>query len=230
MDPGQNSNSYSVQGWLAKIAEQTEGGGGGAVTSPEVITTPTGVIYRFTQPTKPTQRAPGVPLGIGDRWEKSNDGTDWFWNGTYWLSSMIYRLGSPVSVSGGNQGFSVSTGSFLTRSVLDLAPATVSISYINSLFLTEWVVELRAGAIHSNTNYFVVEPGIMREGAGVLLPFSVDTKAIGGGGRTYQVPLNTTVTQPIDGSANIQRLWLQGFGTAPGFHIMSTINYRMVAA
>lgn len=34
MAPGQNSNSYSVQGWLAKIAEQTEGGVGGGGGGP----------------------------------------------------------------------------------------------------------------------------------------------------------------------------------------------------
>lgn len=55
--------------------------------SPEIITTPTGTVYRFTQPTKPIQRSSGVSLGIGDQWKKSDNGTEWFWNGTYWLST-----------------------------------------------------------------------------------------------------------------------------------------------
>ena len=45
-----------------------------------------GEVAYFNRPTKPTERSAGVPLVIGDRWYKNDDGTEWFWNGTYWLS------------------------------------------------------------------------------------------------------------------------------------------------
>ena len=184
--------------------------------------------YQIIQTTAPTQRSSGVSLVAGDRWYKKDDGTEWFWNGTYWLSSMIYRLGSPVGA--GNQGVTVNTGSYLTRSYLDM-PATVEISYSNPIFFTEWVIELRTlSLIHDSTNYFSVEPGVMFTGGGTIPPFSVDTKAIGGGSLVYKVPLNTYASdQSVFGSYSIQRLWLQGFGTAPGFRITSTLNYRIVA-
>lgn len=46
-------------------------------------------IANFTQSTKPTTRADGSALVVGDKWYKSDEGTEWFWNGTYWLSDAI---------------------------------------------------------------------------------------------------------------------------------------------
>lgn len=42
-------------------------------------------VEHFYQTTKPTTRGDGSALGIGDRWWKTDDGTEWSWNGTYWL-------------------------------------------------------------------------------------------------------------------------------------------------
>ena len=93
-----NKQNTLVSGTNIKTINNTSLLGSGDIaifTSPEIITTPTGIIYRFTQPTKPTQRAPGVPLGVRDQWENSGDGTEWFWNGTYWVSKNVY----PVSIA-----------------------------------------------------------------------------------------------------------------------------------
>lgn len=40
----------------------------------------------FYQTTKPTVRGDSSALVAGDRWWKTDDGTEWSWNGTYWLS------------------------------------------------------------------------------------------------------------------------------------------------
>ena len=48
-----------------------------------------GVMY-FNRPTKPTERSAGVPLVVRDRWYNTSDGTEWFWNGTYWLGETQY--------------------------------------------------------------------------------------------------------------------------------------------
>ena len=53
---------------------------------------PSGVAH-FVRTTKPTTRIDGSALVVGDRWYKANDGTEWFWNGTYWLSSTEYTVG-----------------------------------------------------------------------------------------------------------------------------------------
>ena len=39
---------------------------------------------------KPTTRTSGSALVTGDRWYKTDDGTEWYWNGTYWLSTYEY--------------------------------------------------------------------------------------------------------------------------------------------
>lgn len=49
-------------------------------------------IEHFYQTTKPITRGDGSALVIGDRWWKTDEGTEWFWNGTYWLSSIQYNL------------------------------------------------------------------------------------------------------------------------------------------
>jgi hypothetical protein len=55
-------------------------------------------FYQFTQNTKPTQRAAGVPLVAGDRWYNTSNRTEWFWNGTYWLSLTEFLLSIPAIV------------------------------------------------------------------------------------------------------------------------------------
>jgi len=46
-------------------------------------------VFQFVQTTKPTERSAGVALVAGDRWYKNDDGTSWFWNGTYWLGEQL---------------------------------------------------------------------------------------------------------------------------------------------
>lgn len=43
-------------------------------------------VEHFYQTAKPTVRDDGSAVGIGDRWWNTDDGTEWFWNGTYWVT------------------------------------------------------------------------------------------------------------------------------------------------
>jgi hypothetical protein len=43
-------------------------------------------VEHIYQTTKPTTRVDGSALVARDKWYKTDDGTEWFWNGTYWLS------------------------------------------------------------------------------------------------------------------------------------------------
>ena len=84
-----SSGTIALEGTLTSLANPTIQNG----------------VYQFVQNTKPTQRATGVPLVAGDRWFKTDDGTEWFWNGTYWLGlSPIIRSG--YGTRGDNGGFS----------------------------------------------------------------------------------------------------------------------------
>jgi len=58
-----------------------------------------GVAY-FNRSTKPTERSAGVPLVVGDHWYNTSDGTEGFWNGTYWLSLRRFATLNNFGVSG----------------------------------------------------------------------------------------------------------------------------------
>lgn len=63
-------------------------------------------IANFYQTTKPTTRVDGSALVVGDRWYKIDDGTEWFWNGTYWLSVCQKTLSHPQLTNVSSTGFS----------------------------------------------------------------------------------------------------------------------------
>ena len=66
-------------------------------------------IANFYQTTKPTTRVDGSALVAGDRWYKIDDGTEWFWNSTYWLSP-VQTLSHPqlVNITSTSNAFSLS--------------------------------------------------------------------------------------------------------------------------
>jgi hypothetical protein len=70
-------------------------------------------VEHFTQSSPPSQRSDGSPLVDGDRWHKNDDGTSWFWNGTYWLgeqySSVFTQYTSPGTKAYGNNQYNLFT-------------------------------------------------------------------------------------------------------------------------
>jgi hypothetical protein len=46
-------------------------------------------IAHFNQDSKPTTRIDGSALVVRDKWYRTTDGTDWFWNGTYWVERTL---------------------------------------------------------------------------------------------------------------------------------------------
>lgn len=68
-----------------------------SISNPYIIN---GVAH-FVQDTKPTVRLiDGVssPLVVRDKWYKTDDGTEWFWNGTYWLEKVLYSASGTGSI------------------------------------------------------------------------------------------------------------------------------------
>jgi hypothetical protein len=47
-------------------------------------------VANFYRATKPLTRVDGSALVIGDRWFNPSTGEDWFWNGTYFLSTQLF--------------------------------------------------------------------------------------------------------------------------------------------
>lgn len=114
-----------------------------------------GIEY-FYQSSKPTTRPGGAVLEVGDRWWKTSNGTDWYWNGTYWLSPSVFS-------SGRNLG-AIS----ITNTPLDPRASIVVLSGCTAIFVhrfgfnskvgtggytantTDWTVELLYGRASNN--------------------------------------------------------------------------------
>lgn len=54
-------------------------------------------VFQFRQSAKPTTRPDGSALVSGDRWYSTDDNLWFFWNGTYWLSEVLFRATAPSS-------------------------------------------------------------------------------------------------------------------------------------
>jgi hypothetical protein len=69
-----------------------------AETSPLVLPNNSRIngVEHFYQTTKPTVRGDNSALVVGDRWWKTDTGEEWFWNGSYWLSSQKIFGTTPI--------------------------------------------------------------------------------------------------------------------------------------
>jgi hypothetical protein len=85
--------ALAAQGAKADNAVQLTGdqsiGGKKTFTSPLILPDNSRIngVEHFYRSTKPTVRGDSSALVAGDRWYKTDDGTEWWWNGTYWLSA-----------------------------------------------------------------------------------------------------------------------------------------------
>lgn len=88
-------------------------------------------IVHFCQNTKPTASA------VGDTWYKPSDGSEWFWNGSYWLSRETILVSSDYREALISAAQTITAGSLSHR---DLNPGTAAYWFvgvtINPYFLT----------------------------------------------------------------------------------------------
>ena len=87
-------------------------------TPPSII--PNGALINnvchIYQTTKPTARPDGSALMVGDRWYDTNTGVEAFWNGVYWLGTLLsISIFAANSFSQSLGTFSPSRGYFLER-------------------------------------------------------------------------------------------------------------------
>lgn len=123
-------------------------------------------VQHFYTTTKPTTRPNGSTLAIGDKWWKTDDGTNWFWNGTYWLSSQGFYVGGGRLGSGGSANFQA----------VSLSIPLIDISNSERFMLVDSTYFVRLGVADAN-NY--VTPGLLQ------------TSLEGNTGR-YDLPIVTT--------------------------------------
>ena len=192
------------------------GQSGSARQSPEVITTPTGVIYRFTQPTKPTQRSPEVPLGIGDRWEKSNDGTSWFWNGSLWLGTAKYAVGGQAGASFSN--------SFIDSRGFILSDTTSPTIFVERARITWEYTD------HTASNYwrFQVLMDLGNRIHPFVYPVTPEYTATSGHGN-YELDVNTAITFDALNLPYGIRVWAIKVGSPGNATVYEGFTYRLVS-
>ena len=127
-----------------------EPGGGQTLSNPSQQNN----VFQFVQTTKPTQRAVGVSLVAGDRWYNTSNGTEWFWNGTYWLSPEINIESSTTWVGAqgnGGVGFSLP---------LKQSPS-------NTVFVKTIIGNININAANNGSNYYVFTFSVSFPGAAI---------------------------------------------------------------
>ena len=95
-------------------------------------------VANFYRSTKPLTRIDGSPLVAGDRWWNTSDRTDWFWNGTYWLSTQSYG-------PRGSNTFTTPSASF---SVLQ-----DGIGIAGDVFIEKLILKYKSQTAHNADNY-----------------------------------------------------------------------------
>jgi hypothetical protein len=109
-------------------------------------------VEHIYQTSKPTTRVDGSALVASDRWWKTNDGTEWFWNGTYWLSSFRFRTWTGRLSASATAAVSLTAGSTLPA---DFFVHSISLSTSGVHTLTDhYTFEFGYGALASPASYF----------------------------------------------------------------------------
>ena len=115
-------------------------------------------LSQIVSTTKPVTRVDGSALAVGDRWYKDDEGSEWFWNGTYWLSQNL-----------------LTTDSYFNSSIV--APQTAFEvnhcaipSFDANIFLENIVFATRIdGAVNDGSNYWNIAIRARYAGSTVFL-------------------------------------------------------------
>jgi hypothetical protein len=150
-------------------------------------------FYQFVQNTKPTQRAVGVPLVAGDRWFKTNDQTEWSWNGTYWLSP---QKSSNLLLSG-----TISADTSQLGELFDIPPAITSLLFVGAKITAVSVLPINPtganGESNSSTNYWTFFLGYEARTNSGNTVYTVSTQGITVGTGSNSIFALEVANQPI---------------------------------
>ena len=169
--------------------------------------------YQFVQTTAPTQRSSGVPLVSGDRWSKVTDGTEWFWNGTYWLSEQkIFYTQVNTNAAG---GFSLTPRYWYypTSGGLFLSHLTFY-SRLTSPFTQGWSLKFQS--------YFSVDANTLAYGINDAIVFAnplIDLSVSGSVFARFTKVLNTRINVNNDDVGNHEAMQLEVTHTGGGLLI-----------
>lgn len=175
-------------------------------------------VQHFYTATKPTTRPNGSALVIGDRWWKTDEGTEWFWNGTYWLSTQLYESNSIFSGSSPIGGATTTWAQLLS---FPDKPIFVTRQYHFARF-----VPSAAG------DGYVTQHRFTGDNDGLTIPPLPELKILAPDTTTYTYKLfgNLNTFYDLPGNnTNIIRTSINKIGTPSAWAGSSGINYRIVA-
>ena len=140
-------------------------------------------VYQFAQNTKPTQRAVGVPLVAGDRWYKTDDQTEWSWNGTYWISP-------PIDVNASTFWVSASSSNVVGFSL------PIKNSPSNLILVATLYANTNIGGSHDINNYYIFSYSVVRPTTPPAYGAAIDTRniATSSGRVSYKVASNVVAS------------------------------------
>jgi hypothetical protein len=168
-------------------------------------------VANFYQTTKPITRVDGSALVVGDRWYKTNDGTEWFWNGTYWLSSTLNVRSGTVLIAGySNSLFAISEGALPTT---------------HTNFFVEKVGAMWDCSLITEVNYWQLQVSlhVFPNSATTILPtFDITTDS----GR-YEIDKNTAYDLSDRLTPGI-RVWAFKIGSPGALQASEYYTYRLI--
>lgn len=171
---------------------------------------------QITSETAPTTRADGSALQQGDRWYNPSTGVNGFWNGTYWLTSDLYKC-LVLTTAGSSVGGTTSgwAGDFFNATnKIFITEQWLNSRFVPSLIGDKWEVQIG----------FTDDP----DGVPLTLPI-METVAVATNIYTYKtvMSLNTAYDLPAF-NINIVRYTLTKTGTSSAFVGSAGFNYRII--
>ena len=150
-----------------------------------------------------------MPLVAGDRWYNTSNGTEWFWNGTYWLSTQLYS----GSIYAGHLS--------ATATVLPLDGTT---EYTNIFIVSHILFGAPANAPQDSDNYWKFD--LYATSTGTAIASVINSNIIPGvtGNFAYTVSLNNFVQNIGLFSSTISKIGNPG-NLRPTVQI---VTYRLV--
>ena len=179
-----------------------------------------GVMY-FNRPTKPTVRSAGVPLVVRDRWYNTSDGTEWFWNGTYWLSP---QKSSNLILSG-----IISADTYQAGGLFNIPPTITSLLFVGAKITAVSSLPINPtganGESDSSTNYWTCLLGREAGTNNMGTVYTVSTQGITVGTGVNAIfaleVTNQPIAQTVVTSYFRQRVTFQKTGNPPNLNLSS---------
>lgn len=170
-------------------------------------------VTNFCQSTKPSA------IAIGDTWYKPSDGSEWFWNGIYWLSKETLVLNSDYSPTQIIANQSIWGTAFSGR---DLSSGRAGIYYVNAANAF-----YQSGATDATNYWQVVFYAVYSDGT--IETLSTNTAANRPAGVWYEVRNNiNSPKSSLSKTTILVYADITKFGASAGIFTVSSVQFKWI--